>query len=240
MEAMDEDRALAEHDTRKPYLDAAKHDPAKPGTRALSAGGKTAAIDAMAPKPGAGGTPAVFTRVTPDGKDYGDEIRDALTALVGQFHKELYDDKVGLRADPAKNLHDWTVMEGPPKASKQVTDTLYASNYGGTAAFPAMTHAGGNLIDQWTDEESRNAVLTDPQKKAKARDKVVYLPDVGADVRCHSLQHAHRGLLRLLHAQRSQGDDDQRDDRGPGRGSVRQWKPASAGYLRRLSFARPG
>jgi hypothetical protein len=162
------------YDTRKPYIDAAKHDPAKPGTRTLSAADKTAAVDAMVPKPGAGGAPAVFTRVTPDGKDYGDEIRDALTGLIKTFHKDLYEDKVGLRADPAKNMHDWSVMEGPPKASKQVTDALYASNYGGAAAFPAMTHAGGNLIDQWTDEESRNSLLTDPQKKAQAREKVVY------------------------------------------------------------------
>jgi peptidoglycan hydrolase-like protein with peptidoglycan-binding domain len=175
------DRLNTVYDTRKPYIDAAKHDPAKPGTRALSAADKTAAVDAMVPKPGAGGVPAVFTRVTPDGKDYGDEIRDALTHLVKTFHKDLYDDKVGLRADPAKNLHDWSVMEGPPKASKQVTDTLYASNYGGSAAFPAMTHAGGNLIDQWTDEESRNSLLADPQKKAKARDKVVYLINSNCD-----------------------------------------------------------
>jgi hypothetical protein len=175
------DRLNTIYDTRKPYIDAAKHDPAKPGTRTLSAVDKTAAVDAMVPKPGAGGAPAVFTRVTPDGKDYGDEIRDALTGLIKTFHKDLYEDKVGLRADPAKNMHDWSVMEGPPKASKQVTDALYASNYGGAAAFPAMTHAGGNLIDQWTDEESRNALLTDPQKKAKAREKVVYLINSNCD-----------------------------------------------------------
>lgn len=175
------DRLNTIYDTRKPYIDAAKHDPAKPGTRTLSGADKTAAVDAMVPKPGAGGVPAVFTRVTPDGKDYGDEIRNALTDLIKTFHKELYEDKVGLRADPAKNLHDWSVMEGPPKASKQVTDALYASNYGGPAAFPAMTHAGGNLIDQWTDEESRNSLLTDPQKKDKARDKVVYLINSNCD-----------------------------------------------------------
>lgn len=175
------DRLNTIYDTRKPYIDAAKHDPAKPGTRTLSAADKTAAIDAMVPKPGAGGVPAVFTRVTPDGKDYGDEIRAALTDLIKTFHKDLYEDKVGLRADPVKNLHDWSVMEGPPKASKQVTDALYASNYGGPAAFPAMTHAGGNLIDQWTDEESRNSLLTDPQKKTKARGKVVYLINSNCD-----------------------------------------------------------
>lgn len=135
----------------------------------------------MVPKPGAGGAPPTFTRVTLDGKDYGDEIRDALTTMIASFHKELYEDKVGLRADPAKNFHDWSVIEGPPKASKQVTDQLYGSNYGGAAAFPAMTHAGGNLVDQWTDEESRNSLLTDSQKKAKARDKIEYLINSNCD-----------------------------------------------------------
>jgi hypothetical protein len=72
-------------------------------------------------------------------------------------------------------------MEGPPEASKKVTDELYGTNYGGAAAFPAMTNAGGNLIDQWKDEEDRNAVLTDPQKKTKAHDKVVYLINSNCD-----------------------------------------------------------
>jgi len=176
------DRLNALYDTRQPYIDAAKTDPAKPGTRTLSAADKAAATDAMVAKPGAGGTPTVFTRVTSDGKDYGDEIRAALTSLVASLHKELYDDKVGLRADPAKNFHDWKVIEGPPKASKQVTDAMYESNYGGSAAFPAMTNAGGNLVDQWEDEESRNSLLSDPQKYAKARSKVEYLINSNCDV----------------------------------------------------------
>lgn len=103
------------------------------------------------------------------------------------FHKELFADKAPLRADPAKNFHAWTVMEGPGKAAKQVTDQLYDSNYGGAAAFPAITHAGGNLVDQWDDEVARNAVLSDPQKKDKAEEKVRYL----IDSNCHGINQAH-------------------------------------------------
>lgn len=173
----DEDTSTALHakyDGRQPYIDRAKHDPANPGTRDLSADDKKAALDAMVPAVGAGGAPAVFTEEV-SGKKYGDRIRDHLAATIASFHKELYEDKVGLRADPAKNFHDWSTLEGPAAAAKQVTDTVYDSNYGGAAAFPAMTHAGGNLIDQWEDELALNAGKTPAQKKAKAADKVWYL-----------------------------------------------------------------
>lgn len=174
------------YDTRKPYIDAAKHDPAHPGTRTLSAADRADALAAMVPQAGAGGAPAVFTDVV-GGKAYGDEIRDHLQALVKAFHKELFEDKEPLRADPTKNFHDWSTMEGPAKAAKQVTDTLYDSNYGGAAAFPAMTHAGGNLVDQWDDEISRNAALSPGQKKTKAADKVRYL----IDSNCEAINHRH-------------------------------------------------
>ncbi len=179
-------RLDAIYDTRKPYIDAAKHDPAHPGTRTLSAADKADALAAMVPQAGAGGAPAVFTDVV-GGKAYGDEIRDHLQALVKAFHKELFEDKEPLRADPVKNFHEWSTMEGPAKAAKQVTDTLYDSNYGGAAAFPAMTHAGGNLVDQWDDEISRNAALSPAQKKAKADDKVRYL----IDSNCEEINHRH-------------------------------------------------
>jgi hypothetical protein len=174
------------YDTRQPYIDAARHDPARPGTRTLSAADKADALAAMVPAAGAGGAPPVFTDVV-GGKAYGDEIRDHLQALVKAFHKELFEDKEPLRADPAKNFHDWSTMEGPAKAAKQVTDTLYDSNYGGAAAFPAMTHAGGNLVDQWEDEISRNAALSPAQKKAKAADKVRYL----IDSNCEDINRRH-------------------------------------------------
>jgi len=47
-------RLDAAFDTRKPYVDMAKHDPADPGTHALSAADRAAAVDAMvaAPVPG--------------------------------------------------------------------------------------------------------------------------------------------------------------------------------------------
>lgn len=164
----------AAYDSRKPYIDRAKHDPADPGTRTLSSDDKKAAIDAMVPPKGAGGAPSVFTEDVGTGP-YGDRIKDRLTKLIAHFHKDLYDDKVGLRADPAKNFHDWSTLEGPAMGAKKVTDALYDTNYGGSAAFPAMTHAGGNLIDQWEDELQINAGLTKPQKKSKAEHKVWYL-----------------------------------------------------------------
>jgi peptidoglycan hydrolase-like protein with peptidoglycan-binding domain len=162
------------YDTRKPYVDRAKHDAADPGTRTLGADDKKAAIDAMVPAKGAGGAPAVFTEDHVDGK-YGARILDRLTKLIAHLHKDLHDDKIGLRADPAANFHDWSTLEGPAKGAKEVTDALYDTNYGGAAAFPAMTHAGGNLIDQWEDELSINSGLTAPQKKTKAEHKVWYL-----------------------------------------------------------------
>ncbi len=178
------------YDTRKPYIDAAKADPLKPGTRTLSADDKAAAIDAMVAKPGAGGSPPKFQKKTADGEEYGDAIKDRLTKVIGSLHKELFEDKVGLRADPAKNFHDWKVMEGPPEASKKVVDNLYGTNYGGAPAFPAMTNAGGNLVDQWDDEVSRNALLSDAQKKAKAREKVEYL----IDSNCKAVNKKHSAV----------------------------------------------
>jgi peptidoglycan hydrolase-like protein with peptidoglycan-binding domain len=178
------------YDTRKPYIDAAKVDPAKPETRNLNAADKAAAIDAMVAKPGVGGMPATFVETTPDGAKYGDEMTARLTALIAGFHKRLYEDKKPLRADPAKNLFDWSVMEGPPKASKTVVDTLYASNYGGAAAFPAMTHAGGNLIDNWDDQESKQALLGPAQKKVQAQQGVEYL----IEANCREVNDKHSAV----------------------------------------------
>jgi hypothetical protein len=172
------------YDTRKPYIDNAAVDPADPGkkTRTLSADDKKAALEAMVPKAGVGGAPSKFDKKKKvGGKLYDEAIKIALKALIKGFHKELFEDKEPLRADPGKNFHDWSVMEGPAKASKQVVDKLYDSNYGGAAAFPAMTNLGGNLIDQWEDEIAINKGLTDPQKKDKAQDKVRYLIDSNCD-----------------------------------------------------------
>jgi peptidoglycan hydrolase-like protein with peptidoglycan-binding domain len=162
------------YDTRKPYIDNAKHDPADPGTRKLTPNQKKAALNAMVPPKGAGGAPAKFTEEV-GGEKYGDRVRNALTQIIGALHKDLFEDKEPLRADEKKNFHDWTTLEGPGKAAKEVTDGVYETNYGGAAAFPAMTHKGGNLVDQWEDELQRNKALDKDQKKAKARGKVWYL-----------------------------------------------------------------
>jgi len=177
-------------DTRKPYVDQAKHDPLNPGTHALSAADKAAAIGAMVPAPVAG-SPSTFTEDLgpPKGK-YGNRIRAELTAIIAAFHKELFDDKKPLRADPAKNFHTWSALEAPAKAAKDVVDKVYASNYGGAGAKPPMTHAGGNLIDQWDDEIATNAGLTAPQQKDKARGKVWYL----INSNCQAINNEHSAV----------------------------------------------
>lgn len=148
----------AAYDTRKPYIDNAKDDPLKPGTRTLSADDKKAAHAAMVPPKGAAGTPPVFTEVVA-GKKYGDEIRDALTTTIASFHKELYEDKAPLRADPAKNFHDWSTMEGPGKAAKQVVDAVYGSNYGGVVTYPPMTNKGAQTFRATGDNTRYNTLI---------------------------------------------------------------------------------
>jgi peptidoglycan hydrolase-like protein with peptidoglycan-binding domain len=159
------------YDTRKPYVDNATFDPAHPGTRTLSADDKTAVDAAMVPAGGAGHTFQETIATHPD--PYGTRIKARLTALVAALHKDLYADKVGLRADPAANFHDWSAMEGAAQGAKQVTDAMYGSY----ATAPPMTHAAGNFLDQWEDEEQRNGKLKPDEKKAKAREKVQYLID---------------------------------------------------------------
>ena len=159
-------------DTRQPYIANASLDAAAPakGTRSLSAADKAAVKQAMVPPHGAPGMPSTFKEVV-GGKRYGDELRDRLTDVIDALHKELFEDKEPLRADPVKNFHSWDVMEGPAAAAKETTDKLY----GTYASAPAMTHALGNFIDQWEDELARDAGLGAAARKHKATDKVWYL-----------------------------------------------------------------
>lgn len=159
-------------DTRQPYLDNATFDPLNPnqGTRSLDADERKAIHEAMTPPRGVGGGPSTFQEDV-GGKKYGDEMRTRLNALIAHFHKELYADKEPLRADPAKNFHDWSVLEGTAEASKEVTDQVYGSY----ATGPKMTEASKNFVDQWEDEIVRNAALSPAEQKDKARDKVWYL-----------------------------------------------------------------
>jgi len=176
--------------SRQAYIEAAKVDPLNPGTHALSATDKAAAIDALVPVPGKGKPPTFKEDLGPSSGKYGPRIKARLTALISSFHKSLFEDKEPLRADPGKNFHGWSVLEAPCKASKGVVDDLYDSNYGGGAAKPELTNAGGNLIDQWTDEIAVNAGKTDPQKKAKAREKVEYL----IDSNCRTINTDHSAV----------------------------------------------
>jgi putative peptidoglycan binding protein len=160
------------YDTRKPYLDDNVFDPTNPteGTRKLRGEEKKAVNDALVPSRGAAGVASTFQDDV-GGEKYGDAIRDHLGKLIKALHKELFEDKEPLRADPKKNFHDWSVLEKTAAASKDVTDAVYGSYAKG----PPMTEAAGNFVDQWEDEIARNKNLKDDEKKDKARGKVDYL-----------------------------------------------------------------
>jgi hypothetical protein len=163
------------YDTRQPYIDNATLDPLDPnkGTRALSANDKTAIEKAMVPARGTGGGASTFQDDV-GGDKYADDMRVRLTDVIARLHKVLFEDKEPLRADPAKNFHDWNVLEGAAAGSKDVVDDLYSSYVPG-APPPAMSHAAGNFVDQWDDELAANAALGDTDKETKAREKVWYL-----------------------------------------------------------------
>src|SRR5262249_23152800 len=108
---------------------------------------------------------------------YGPRIQTRLAAIIKAFHKELFEDKKPLRADPAKNFYNWSTLEAPAKAAKSVVDKVFGS-YG---TKPEMTHAAGNFIDQWEDEVATDAAMTTPDRKDKAAGKVWYLIDSNCD-----------------------------------------------------------
>jgi len=178
----------AKYDTRQPNIANATFDPANPdaGTRKLSAGDAAAVHDALVPQPGKGKS-LVFQDVVA-GKSYGDEIRADLTATIKALHKDLYEDKAPLRKDPKKNFHEWSTLEGAAAASKTVTDKVYGSYTGGGA--PPMTHSAKNFVDQWEDEEQRNAKLNPADLYAKARGKVEYL----ISANCAEISEAHSAV----------------------------------------------
>ncbi len=158
-------------DTRKDYLNAAdKFDPKDPnkGSRNLTADQKTAAVNALKPQPTVAG--AKFD--PKDSTKYAADMKIALSKVVKDLHKDLYEDNVDLRKDPAKNFHKDSNLEGAANAGKDVTDKVY----GELSKGPAFK-MGTNLIDGWKDEEDRNAVLKPNEKKAKAKGKVEYLID---------------------------------------------------------------
>lgn len=162
-------------DTRKPYLDNATFDPANPdkGTRKLSSADKKAANQALVPARGTGGTSSTFKEA-----GYADAIKVQLASEIKSLHKDLYDDKAPLRADPAKNFHNWNVLEAPAAVAKDSTDAVYGSY--ATAA--AMTSAKGSLVDQWDDEINTNKGLSPARQKQKATDKVWYLINSNCEV----------------------------------------------------------
>jgi peptidoglycan hydrolase-like protein with peptidoglycan-binding domain len=173
--------------SRQPYINNAVLDPADPGkgTRSLSADDQANVDKALVPARGVGGKASTFQEVV-GGKKYGDEISQSLTEMIKAMHKHLYEDKEPLRKDPAKNFHDWNVLEKTAEASKVVTDDLYGSYAKG----PAMTVAKGNFVDQWEDELARNKALKPPELKRKARGKVEYL--IASN--CSEINQAHSAV----------------------------------------------
>ena len=172
------EKMQARFDGGAPYLDNATFDKKRPGagTRKLSVADKKAVRAAMVPQRGLGGGSATFQEQV-GGEKYGDRIRAKLTAVIKALHKELFEDKKALRADPDANFHNWNVLEATARASKDVTDALYGSYATGSA----MTAARGNFVDQWKDEIARNKKLKPAERQNKAREKVWYLINSNCD-----------------------------------------------------------
>jgi peptidoglycan hydrolase-like protein with peptidoglycan-binding domain len=166
------------YDTRKPYVDMAKHDPMSPGTHVLTAADRAAAVSAMVPAPVLGAPRAFQEDLGPPKGKYGPRIHAHLYKIINAFHKQLFEDKKPLRADPAKNFHSWSTLEAPAKAAQSVVDKVFGSQYGVKAA---LTHGGGNFIDQWEDEVATDAGMTAAEMKDKAAEKIRYLINSNCD-----------------------------------------------------------
>lgn len=159
----------ARFDTRTDYLNAAADfDPADPskGTRTLTSNQQKEAIKALTPQPAKPG--AKFTE-TIGARNYGDEIKAKLTSEIATMHKDNFEDKDPLRADPAKNFHKDADLEGAANAGRDATDQVYGNLNKG----PAFV-MGTNLMDFWKSEKAINDHKSDDSKQKKARRLVQY------------------------------------------------------------------
>lgn len=161
----------ARFNERTDYLTAAdnfENNAPREGTRELSEEDKTAALETLRPQTSAVG--ATF-----DAKDtdaYSNAIKENLDEIISEFHQKLYTDLEPLRSDPNNNFHTDHDIEGAANAGKEVTDQLYGNLNTG----PAF-QMNVNLIDQWADQEDRQSLLNDVEKKIQARALVEYLID---------------------------------------------------------------
>lgn len=165
----------ARFDERTDYITAAEdfeEEAPREGTRALSEEDQTAALTSLNPLSNAEG--ATFDVQKAD--DYSNAIRDQLADVIAEFHQDLYADLAPLRADPETNFHEDGDIEGAANAGKDVTDQLYGNLNTG----PAF-QMNVNLIDQWKDQEDRQELLNDTQKKMQAVALVKYLIDANCD-----------------------------------------------------------
>lgn len=159
----------ARFNERTDYLTAAdnfREDAPREGTRDLSDDDTTAALDALNPQSSVLG--ASFD--TQDADAYSNEIRAELEHIISEFHKELYADLAPLRSDPTNNFHSDSDIEGAANVGKEVTDELYGDLNTGP-----VFQMNVNLIDQWQDQEDRQSLLNDAEKKIQARSLVEYL-----------------------------------------------------------------
>jgi len=177
----------ARYDTRQPYVAAAAYNPANPGTRTLSAADRTAASNAMLPPRAPGATYQQSIPTNPD--NYATRIQARLATLIPDLHNRFFASRAPARADPA-NLDSWSTIEGPARSAKLATDTVYASNYGGAAAVPPLTHAGGNLLDRWEDESATQAAMDPAQLRVHAEQLVEYL----IDAQCTDINREHSAV----------------------------------------------
>ncbi len=181
------DALHARYDTRQPYVAAATHDPANPGTRTLSRDDRRAALDAMLPPRGASATYQPTIPGNPD--SYATRIQARLSTIIPDLHSRFYATRAAARANPA-NVDSWSTIEGPARAAKLATDNVYASNYGGAAAVPPLTHAGGNLLDRWEDETATQAAMNPAQLRTHAIHLVEYL----IDAQCTAINREHSAV----------------------------------------------
>jgi hypothetical protein len=171
----------ARFDERTDYLTAADEfdeEAPREDTRELSEEDQTAALATLNPQSSAAG--AIFD--VQDSDAYSTEIRQMLTNIIAEFHQKTYADLAPLRADPETNFHEDGDIEGAANAGKEVTDQLYGNLNTG----PAF-QMNVNLIDQWKDQEDRQELLNDVQKKRQAISLVEYL----IDANCGAVHHKY-------------------------------------------------
>ena len=159
------------------------------GTRALTAAERTAATDALTPATAAGGPLPTFKPTIPLEDPYDTRIRERVRDVIDDQYSRLVVDKGPVEhADDTKTFKMDRFKE-IGNAARVETDKVFGS-YSKGVEFTE----GFNLIDQFEDEEDRNALLAaaaggaDLLKK-KARDQVSSILNADDEIRKINRQH---------------------------------------------------